>query len=107
MRLFKKKKLISGSAFGVVLFIACFMFFIVSISNVSDEVDENEIKTLKNTIDKAVITCYAIEGVYPENLQYIEDNYGVVVDHEKFFVVYNLLGPNVKPDVIVTPIAED
>ena len=107
MRLFKKKKLISGPVFGVLLFVCCFVFFVIAIANVSDEVDENEIKTLESAIDKAVITCYAIEGAYPENIEYIEDNYGVVLDHEKFFVVYNILGPNVRPDVMVAPIGEE
>lgn len=107
MRLFKKKKLISGPVFGVLLFVFCFVFFLIAIANVSDEVDENEIKALENAIDKAVLTCYAIEGEYPENIEYIEKNYGVVIDHNKFFVAYNILGPNVRPDVMIAPIGEE
>lgn len=107
MRLFKKKKLISGPIFGVVLFVSCFIFFLVAISNVSDDVNDNEVKTLEDSIDKAITTCYAIEGAYPENLQYIEDNYGVWIDYDKFLVVYSVLGPNVKPSVLVAPITEE
>lgn len=107
MRLFKKKKFISGPVFGVLLFVFCFVFFLIAIANVSDEVDENEITALENAIDKAVSTCYAIEGAYPENIEYIEDNYGVVIDHKKFLVVYDILGPNVRPSVMVAPIEEE
>ncbi|MBQ6814911.1 MAG: hypothetical protein IJP13_05180 [Lachnospiraceae bacterium] len=107
MRLFKKKKLISSSVFGVLLFVVCFMFFVIVISNVSDEVDDNEINVLKTSIDNAIIACYAIEGTYPEDLQYIEDNYGVIIDHDKFIVIYELLGPNVKPNVLVAPVQEE
>ncbi len=101
MRLYKKKKIQSGSLFGIALFIICFLFFLNAITNVSKEVDENEIATLRNAIDKAVMTCYAIEGAYPENIEYIEEYYGVVIDHNRYMVVYDILGYNIKPNVIV------
>lgn len=104
MRLYKKKKMEAGPLFGIALFVICFIFFFVAIVNVSDDVDENEIKTLKNAIDKAITTCYAIEGSYPENIEYIEEHYGVVIDHEKYAVIYDLLGSNVKPNVVVAPL---
>ena len=107
MRLFTKKKLISGMTFSVVLFFGILMFFLVSLKNVSSDIDDNELVTLRKSIDRAIVNCYAIEGAYPENIEYIEDNYGVVIDHEKFFVVYNILGPNVRPDVMVAPIGEE
>lgn len=104
MRLYKKKKFSSGPILGIVLFVVCFIFFYVAIANVSSDVDENEVQTLKKAIDKAITTCYAIEGTYPESIEYIEENYGVVIEHDKYVVVYDLLGPNVKPNVIVAPL---
>lgn len=103
MRLYKKKKMQAGPLFGIVLFVVCFLFFFVAVGNVSDEVSDNELQTLKRAIDKAVTTCYAIEGYYPENVEYIEKNYGVVIDYDRFSVVYDLLGYNIKPNVIVAP----
>ena len=41
MRLFTKKKLISGTAFAIILFIGILVFFLVSINNVSQEIDSN------------------------------------------------------------------
>lgn len=104
MHLYKKKKISAGPFFGVVLFVVCFIFFFKAIINVSDDVDDNEIMALKNAINKAITTCYAIEGTYPESIEYIEENYGVVIEHDKYVVVYDLLGPNVKPNVIVAPL---
>ncbi len=104
MRLFTKKKLISGTAFAIVLFLGILAFFLVSINNVSEDIDSNELITLRRTIDKAIVNCYAIEGAYPENLEYIEENYGVVIDRDKFRVIYEVLGPNVLPNVIVEPV---
>lgn len=106
MRLFTKKKLISGAWVSILLFVGIILFFTISITNASKEIDDNEIITLRKSIDKAVINCYAIEGAYPESLEYIEENYGVVIDRDKFIVIYEVLGPNVLPNVIVKPISE-
>lgn len=105
MRLFTKKKLISGMTFSVVLFFGILMFFLVSLKNVSSDIDDNELVTLRKSIDRAIVNCYAIEGAYPENLEYIEKNYGVVVDKDKFRVIYEVLGPNILPNVIIEPVA--
>ena len=106
MRLFTKKKLISGTVFSILLFAGILMFFVCSISNASNEIDENEVKTLRTSIDKAIVNCYAIEGAYPESIEYIEEKYGVVIDRDKFIVIYEILGPNVLPNVIVKPFNE-
>ena len=104
MRLYKKKKFSAGPMLGIILFVVCFIFFYVAIANVSSDVDENEAQTLKKAIDKAITTCYAIEGTYPESIEYIEKNYGVVIDYDKYAVVYDLLGANIKPNVIIAPL---
>ena len=106
MRLFTKKNLISGASVSIVLFIGIILFFVVSISNASKEIDDNEVITLRKSIDKAIVNCYAIEGAYPESIEYIEENYGVVIDRDRFIVIYEVLGPNVLPNVIVKPISE-
>ena len=45
--------------------------------------------------------CYAIEGSYPESLQYLKDNYGLTYDEEKYFIDYQVLGSNILPDVTI------
>lgn len=104
MRLFTKKKLISGMSFSILLFAGIILFFLLAIANTSKEVDENELITLRESIDKAIVNCYAIEGAYPKNIEYIEENYGVVIDRDKFVVIYEAIAPNVLPNVIVEPV---
>ena len=45
--------------------------------------------------------CYALEGSYPDEVSYLEQNYGVVIDHAKYNVFYQSLGSNLKPEVAV------
>jgi len=85
---------------------AVIVFCMFLLGSLSGKVDRNETDTLKNAIDNAIVTCYSIEGRYPENLEYIEENYGVVIDEERFFVTYSAFAPNVKPYVTVIRLDE-
>lgn len=103
MHLYKTKKGIPAP--GIILSI--FIFIIVAgllygqIKNMSDEVNQSDVDMLKDALENAVITCYAIEGSYPESLEYIEEHYGVKIDREKYFVDYENNLINMKPQISV------
>ena len=56
---------------------------------------------LEESILRAAIHCYAIEGYYPENLIYITDNYGIYIDNSKYAVHYDIFVSNMLPDITV------
>lgn len=60
-----------------------------------------ECETLEDAISRSISHCYAIEGFYPENLDYLVQNYGLTYDDEVFFVDYRPVGANVAPDYTV------
>lgn len=69
---------------------------------------ENEsLKQLETTVRKAVMTCYATEGVYPPNIDYIEEHYGIQIDHDRYGVFYEIFGDNIMPQISVMEIAEE
>ena len=47
------------------------------------------------------VACYAAEGVYPPDLAYLEEHYGVQIDEERFTVSYVVFGSNLMPDITV------
>jgi len=59
------------------------------------------LRTLDQSLKRAVITCYSIEGRYPASLSYIEDNYGVYIDRTKYVVFYEIFASNVMPDIVI------
>jgi len=63
---------------------------------------ENE-KRVEDTIRKAVVSCYAIEGVYPATLEYVEDYYGLQIDHDRYDVFYEIFADNIMPEITVVP----
>ena len=49
----------------------------------------------------AALTCYAAEGSYPENLQYLRDHYKLAYNQEKFVVEYDAFASNLMPTINV------
>ena len=81
--------------------------FAFGISGVSGSMDVQQTQMLERAIEKAVVTCYAIEGQYPPTLDYIRDHYGVVIDENRYDVLYDVFAQNVMPSVSVTRRGED
>ncbi len=68
-------------------------------------VQEQE-ELLRLAVNQAVVSCYAVEGRYPESLEYLEENYGIRVDREEYLVLYEVFADNVKPRFRVRRIGE-
>jgi len=59
------------------------------------------VRLLEETLLRVAIHSYAIEGHFPESLDYIMENYGVYIDHSRFIVHYNVFASNILPDIRV------
>ncbi|WP_165045646.1 MULTISPECIES: hypothetical protein [unclassified Adlercreutzia] len=57
--------------------------------------------SVRNAILGSAKQCCAIEGSYPSSLQYLEDNYGLVVNHDDYVITYSVFAGNVMPNVVV------
>ena len=59
------------------------------------------LRVLEESILRATVKCYAVEGSYPSNLAYIEKFYGVHIDRTKYVVDYDIFASNIMPSVMV------
>lgn len=57
--------------------------------------------SIKNTVLQCAVQCYAIEGTYPPDLAYLEDNYGLVYNQDAYIVAYEAYASNELPDITV------
>ena len=55
----------------------------------------------ENSIRRAAVQCYALEGFYPPDLDYLTGRYGVSVDTQRYFVDYQYVASNLMPDITV------
>ena len=82
------------------------LYMIVSMVRFSDETTGQQTQSIVEIIQKAAVQCYALEGEYPPNVEYLRDNYGVIMDEGKYFYYYDAaLGSSIMPDITV--IAKD
>lgn len=101
----KKKKNISAVFFvGVQVLIGAAVLAVIALSivNVSRSTSETGSARLDSSVRQAVLACYAAEGMYPENIQYLTDHYGLQIDSSKYSVMYTIFGENIMPDITVT-----
>ncbi len=61
--------------------------------------DEESIAAIKAAVERAALQCYVVEGAYPVDLRYLQDNYGLMINTDKYYVVYNAYAENQLPDI--------
>lgn len=75
--------------------------FFSAVSNLETGRDEESKRQLEDALRRSCVACYAAEGVYPPDLTYLEEYYGVQIDEERFAVSYVVFGSNLMPDITV------
>ena len=85
-----------------VLAILCVLFcFMTALSNLNNGQSAEEKERLEEALSRAAVACYALEGAYPPDLEYLIDNYNVQINTDRFTVKYELYASNLMPDITV------
>jgi len=83
----------------VILFAAILAVALYSVEDAADSSGRLQYDMTLRAIARSLADCYAIEGHYPPNIEYLYENYRVRVDDEKYFVIYEIFAPNIAPTV--------
>lgn len=59
-------------------------------------------KALRDSILASARQCCAIEGSYPSSLEYLEQHYGLTINHNDYVISYECFAGNVVPSVVVS-----
>ena len=87
--------------FFVLLFVVVAGVFVYLMNDFGRSTISRQQTSLENAIHRDIVQCYALEGIYPPNLAYLKEHYGLTWDTETFFVDYEPIGSNLYPDVTV------
>ena len=60
-------------------------------------------QALRDAVLESAKQCCAVEGSYPSSLEYLEQHYGLAVNHDDYDVAYDWFAGNVMPSVAVRP----
>ncbi len=102
-RFFEKpnRAIAQGAALSFVIAAAALIVAQVSLGRISLKASEQSLAEARNNVSRSVVLCYASEGVYPETIDYLEENYGLVLDRELYIYHYRALGGNLFPEINV------
>jgi len=62
------------------------------------------LRILEDSLRRAVVMNYAIEGRFPESVEYIEERFGIYIDRTRFVVHYRIFASNILPEITVIPL---
>ncbi len=84
-----------------IAFILVILAIIFWSANISSRASGEQASVQEEAIRKAAVSCYAIEGRYPESLKYIKDNYGIIINEDDFTINYEVFASNIMPSIEV------
>ena len=82
---------------------AMLLITLTSVGNLSGSSRSEERQHLEDALRRAALSCYASQGYYPPDLDYITSRYGIQIDRDNFAVFYEVFAENIMPliDVVV------
>ncbi len=77
------------------------IMFLGAVSHLEDGHFAQEKSEMEDILRRTAVACYAAEGIYPPDLEYMEEHYGIHIDKEKYIVMYSPVASNLMPDITV------
>jgi hypothetical protein len=84
-----------------VLAVVILLFFLTAIDNLKAGNREEGKMQLEQALQRCAVTCYATEGFYPPDVEYMKEHYGIRIDESKYLVRYEVFAENLMPDITV------
>lgn len=68
---------------------------------------KEETGIVSEAVKNAALTCYAVEGAYPKELDYLRERYQLAWDEDRYNVTYDYAGDNLFPDIYVSEVGAE
>ena len=97
----RRRSFVRALAISLAVFAIVFSGAILLLNYIGNASDEAQIAMVRDAVRGALTTCYAVEGAYPQSIEYLVENYGLAYDESRFFITYAAFASNVYPDIMV------
>jgi hypothetical protein len=99
------RRVITSRVFLMLLFLVVAVgAMMLSTAGVSGQVQADQAQFLADAVRRSAVQCYALEGRYPKDVNYLEEHYGLVIDKRHYGVYYTFVGDNILPYIQVNVI---
>lgn len=92
----KNKTWIIWLLLAIIVFAAALIFF-----KPGRDLSEEGAAAIRDAVERSARQCYVVEGIYPPDLRYLQDNYGLQINTDDYYVTYDAFASNLPPTVIV------
>lgn len=93
----RRKRRLFALLLALLLVVVCWYTYDI----VTDNLRAQGELSMRNSVLNSAKQCFAIEGAYPSSVYYLEQNYGLVINHSNYLVTYEVFAENVLPSVVV------
>ena len=100
MKRTQSKSILKGALWAL-LAVAVLAAFFVALKNVREEIGRQGVTKLEDAVRRAAVACFAAEGAYPPDIDYLIEHYGIRVDEDRYIIHYDIFAQNLIPDITV------
>ncbi|MGI5984521.1 MAG: hypothetical protein ACOX7O_01555 [Oscillospiraceae bacterium] len=93
--------LLRGLLGSFTLFVLTLSLVMTGLAHTVRTVDTEIEHSLEDGIRRAAVSCYALEGAYPESLAYLKEHYDLSVNEDIYAVHYAVFASNIMPEITV------
>ena len=93
----RKKRFFSG----VLALVCCAALLVWGAGRLQALERREAARVLEKSLRRAAVSCYALEGRYPQDLDALLADGGMAYDEERFLVYYDIFADNILPDITV------
>lgn len=80
---------------------AALILLVYAVGKVADRSGQEESRLLERNVRRAAVQCYALEGNYPPDIDYLMENYGLTYREDRYAIHYEAFASNILPDITV------
>ena len=86
---------------NILSFVVVFLIIFFGFQSIQQSTLENQRESLENALRRGILECYALEGRYPDTLDYLIDEYHIIYDENLFDVKYEIIASNIMPSITI------
>ncbi|MDR2108680.1 MAG: hypothetical protein LBP28_04375 [Coriobacteriales bacterium] len=96
------RRILSSRLLWTALFVGVVVgLMLLFTGRLSGQVRESQAEFVADNVRRSAVQCYALEGSFPPSIQYLEQNYNLVIDRTHYAVYYESMGANLLPQIRV------
>ena len=77
---------------------------VLLVNRIDTAQDAAETDIVRDAVKNAALTCYAVEGAYPDSVDYLREHYRLAYDEDRYLITYDAFASNMIPDIWVTEV---